>query len=244
MNKKCPSISYGFTLIELLCVIAIISILTAVALPVINRAKETSKIAACQSNLHQIARVFASYVADNNDTYTWNGDPYLWMGRRWRWPLKKYIALSSNRSIEDPNNPNLSTGPKVTILLCPADSEALQKWDGTSYGYSAAFYHSPEQINSMTTDQLWKSANPSPPPIAQKSGSVLYPSKKALVGEWMTNHSATRTNWWDSTRSGSHNYVFADGHIAFVPKAKILPAVSGLPDVNLTKDGIRGADIK
>ena len=238
------SLPRAFALVEVLCVVGIISILAAVMTPVLTRAKAASKLSGCQSNLHQLSCGFQAYLADWNDTYPCTGDPYLWMGRRWRWALKKNIALGAFRDPDDPNDPNKSVGSRRTILICPADVEASAKWDGTSYAYSAAFYHTPDQINSMTTDQLWKVEAPAPPCVPRKASDVLWPSKKALLGEWISNHSQERTNWWDPLRRGARNYAFADGHVAFVPASRIGPTVSGLPDVNLTRDGIRGRDLQ
>ena len=244
--KSNRSAQDAFTLIELLCVVAIITILAAVTVPVLTHAKTASKVSVCQSNLRQIACGLQAYIADWNDTYPCTGDryaPYLWMGRRWRWPLKKYLAPGVFRDPNDNDNPDISVGPRRTILLCPADYEAPSKWDGTSYAYSAAFYHTPDQINSMTTDQLWKKEAPPPECVAQKASAVLYPSRKAMLGEWMSNHDIERTSWWDDLRRGARNYAFADGHVSRVPASCIGPTVSGLPDINLTRDGIRGRDI-
>src|SRR2546426_3125524 len=60
---------WGFTLIELLVVIAIISILAAMLLPALARAKATAKRTQCTNNNHQLGLAWALYVENNRDTY-------------------------------------------------------------------------------------------------------------------------------------------------------------------------------
>src|SRR5256885_688362 len=58
----------AFTLVELLVVIAIITILLAILLPVIGRAREQGRRVQCASNLRQITQAWLMY-ADNNQGY-------------------------------------------------------------------------------------------------------------------------------------------------------------------------------
>jgi prepilin-type N-terminal cleavage/methylation domain-containing protein len=55
----------AFTLIELLVVIAIISLLLAIVVPSLRKAKEYAKKVICKSNLHQISLAMGNYEANH-----------------------------------------------------------------------------------------------------------------------------------------------------------------------------------
>jgi prepilin-type N-terminal cleavage/methylation domain-containing protein/prepilin-type processing-associated H-X9-DG protein len=232
--------SPGFTLIEVLVVIAIIALLSAILLPVLFRAREGGHRAACLSNMRQIAVAFLMYADDYDEGFPNTDDPYLWMGRRWRWPVQPYLAMAGVRDPSSPGDPNSSVGFRPAILLCPSDRIAPATWDSTSYAYCAAFYHTPAQVNSMTTADLY--AGSPPPCVTISLAEVAFPARKIMLGEWLTNHVPGIQDGWWSWR-GARNYAFVDGHAKYVQAQSISPAVNGFPDPNLTVDGVAGADL-
>ncbi len=62
-----PTGSRGFTVIELLAVIAVISVLAALLLPVLFAAKAKGAQASCISNLHQLGSAIGIYVQDYDE---------------------------------------------------------------------------------------------------------------------------------------------------------------------------------
>lgn len=59
----------GFTLLELLVVITIISILAAMLLPGLSRAREAARRASCSSNLRQMGLLFTMYASESSGEY-------------------------------------------------------------------------------------------------------------------------------------------------------------------------------
>lgn len=68
--------SDGFTLIEMLIVIAILSVLVAILIPSLNRAKELARQAVCGSNLHQVGLALMAYVAQERGYIPMEADEF------------------------------------------------------------------------------------------------------------------------------------------------------------------------
>jgi prepilin-type processing-associated H-X9-DG protein/prepilin-type N-terminal cleavage/methylation domain-containing protein len=57
----------AFTLIELLVVISVIAVLMVLLFPVLNRAREAGRRAACMGHMHQVQMAWHAYAADHDD---------------------------------------------------------------------------------------------------------------------------------------------------------------------------------
>jgi prepilin-type N-terminal cleavage/methylation domain-containing protein len=66
----------AFTLVELLVVVAIISILAALSLPVMRRVKEQGAETVCRSHLRQLTFVLKTYTNDHNHLFPMSGTIY------------------------------------------------------------------------------------------------------------------------------------------------------------------------
>ena len=134
--------------------------------------------------------------------------------------MKRYVGYSARFDSNDERDEIQTTRVWNSILRCPADPVPGDVYDGTSYGYSAAFFHTPEQINSMTLPQLYDSSEVGFATV--NVGMVKWPTKKALVADWIS-HTEDRASWWNW--EGSRNYLFADGHVLYLQARRIRPAV-------------------
>ena len=74
----------GFTLIELLVVVSIISMLTAILLPVLGKARQKARDIVSAGNLGQITLSANIYAADNDQLYP-ESVATIGKGARWNW---------------------------------------------------------------------------------------------------------------------------------------------------------------
>jgi len=100
----------GFTLVELMIVIAIIAILATIIMPKMGTSRDKAKLAACKSNLRQIAVAMAMYGNDNSGNMcpikdSWTTVAYLWDAKYLSFyptcPIGNEYALVQNSSPSD-----------------------------------------------------------------------------------------------------------------------------------------------
>jgi prepilin-type N-terminal cleavage/methylation domain-containing protein len=145
--KSNKSTLAGFTLIELLIVIAIIAILAALLLPVLNRAKMKAQESFCINNQKQLAAAWEMYAQDNN-SYLIGMNPESWNPNAgsshdvWEW----------RRASSDPTilfDPRVTALPQKTVAWATEIME-LTYVQGplADYGKNPGLIHCPGDTRS------------------------------------------------------------------------------------------------
>ncbi len=119
--------SQGFTLIELLVVISIISLLIAILLPALAKARESARGIQCGNKLHQMAIGVTMYLNDNNDIiftpFYNNGLPPTPISQWWKGKhLGRYLLSNGNNS-------SMNAVSDRHVYDCPTNPSAAHSID-------------------------------------------------------------------------------------------------------------------
>ena len=203
-------------MIELLVVIAIIAILGSMLLPALSRAKESSKRANCNSNLHQLGLACRMYGDDNRDRL-----PVIPAGVcNWPWDLDRTSA-----------DMLVSYGGKRSILYCPSfpffNSDEVWNFADTFrvIGFAVTFKNTAKLVVTNVNERF----NPG---SLQFGGTTIpiIPTDRELVVDatlsvgkdnfdrimagWIVNGKvvANRTSHLEGRKAAGGNILFLDGH--------------------------------
>lgn len=226
----------AFTLVELLVVVAILSVLMAILMPLLGSVKTSARRTACAGNLRQIKLGWESYLLDNQDFFPkyvnaqyrfggWTGE----LCKLMRWspfrPVSQSMGLDPNGIVHQPE------GAKV--FRCPADrggipNQPLKKeafdWFGNSY-YANIYLVGPSQLNESNpkTQSLHEKIDPlvrntRRSDVTNKHVKVIFLGDNPWHNQWDLSDNRTEIQKkqadWHGKR-GYFNILFLDGHVAF-----------------------------
>lgn len=220
----------GFTLIELLIVIAIISILAALLMPVFATARENARRASCASNLKSIGLAVAQYTQDYDEmyplaiagqpgpgTYTTQTDPALpgqkflvsdgavsghWV--TWMDMLQPYIRNTQIFACPDTH---------IKITASYGYNSALSGWRRGSYGGGASW-------QPMALSEVKRPAE-TVLALDYNSGYSIY-ANGFEYGLWS---SSPQPVLWPHLDGG--NICYADGHVKWVKRLEAATTSGG-----------------
>jgi prepilin-type N-terminal cleavage/methylation domain-containing protein/prepilin-type processing-associated H-X9-DG protein len=217
----------GFTLVELLVVISVISVLVALLVPALFRAKGLAMSAACLNHLRQLQTCWVMYANDHDGTLPPNmyvydiatGEPIPGLDLRLTW--------CAGNARTDTNTANIEKGylfaynRSTAIYHCPADKATVP---GSTLRHTRS-YNMSQSINGLRAggvvgripsfQKLTEIRNPEPAELFVFIGVHEDGISDSLFGIPLPGGDFDGT-WFDlpaNRHSDGCNLSFADGHV-------------------------------
>jgi prepilin-type N-terminal cleavage/methylation domain-containing protein/prepilin-type processing-associated H-X9-DG protein len=215
----------GFTLVELLVVLSIIFLLASLLFPVITRAREQARQAACVTNLRQLGMALQMYIRDYDErlpTYFINSSQPPPNGRapsgHWYWNEILFAYHRSQQVFFCPsgvrnNNPlgghygantEVLRGIPVLISTVASPASTFAFMDAGSFAMAPTYYTIPGQLVSLR--------------YVTGMGDATGPPAASVP--WLPRL------YWNDYQDGRHfgrvNICYVDGHVKSLPAAQVI----------------------
>jgi prepilin-type N-terminal cleavage/methylation domain-containing protein len=205
-----PASTAGFTLIELLVVISIISMLIAIALPSLSRARANAKVTACASNLGQLGLAITTYANEN--------EGLIPRGPASAGPFDFACAQVATNQLwigaGDPSHPSRYNGlgsllngycPEPKVYYCPADNNMNLREEKPKIGteddaYGSYTYRQLDQLppimnHGRLSDIAYNVVETDEGPQKVRVEALAFDTNSLGKGQYRhTNHKAKRVN--------------------------------------------------
>ncbi|MBC2592826.1 prepilin-type N-terminal cleavage/methylation domain-containing protein [Ruficoccus amylovorans] len=211
----------GFTLTEFIVAVAVIVVLTAIAIPAISGIISNARMAGCSSNLRQLGAAGLLYVQDNGGKmFPYRSGDNQSMG--WNWLLMPYVGFNKSQG----------STKECEVFICPERTLDVKKptyYLRFTYCINNTLVAGPEDsspplLNAITSPQnviffadsgqvpQWSGSSSyafrwkrNPPPPDPKG--ILSPKADPDVDD------SSNYGYFRYRHNGSCNAVFIDGHV-------------------------------